>query len=467
MDFRELGEKCGVFGVYSNNLEASRLTYFGLYALQHRGQEATGICSSNHEFIRTYKGSGLVAHVYKDEDLDYLHGSIAIGHNRYSTSGGSLVDHHQPVIGKDNLLALAHNGNLPSTRKLENFLKNKGISPSHLNDSEMMAEAIKHYFVKGLTIEDSIRKAFPLFTGAFSILILTKTKLIAVRDAFGIRPLSLGKIDDSYVFASETCAFDTVGAEFIRDVKPGEMVVIDEHGITSTQIVEGVEKLDIFELVYFARPESKLLGKTVNEVRKEFGRKLAHQNKVRADIVIPIPDSSIPAALGFAEVSKIPFDFGLNKNRYIHRTFIRPSQNLRDRDVSLKLIPIKEVILGKKVIVIDDSIVRGTTTPKIVSILRKAGAKEVHLRISSPPVRFPDFYGIDMPEQKDLIAAHKSLAEICEFTGADTLEYLTYEDMIEATGLPENSFCTSCFTGEYPIDIEERGAEIKYDLSKF
>jgi amidophosphoribosyltransferase len=459
-----LKEKCGIFGIYGKNIEAARLTYFGLYALQHRGQEASGICSSNREHIRTYKGVGLVAHVYDDEDLSYLHGDLAIGHNRYSTSGGSLVEHNQPVIDRGNLFALAHNGNLPSTKKIESFLRNKGISTASLNDSEMMSEAIKYYYVKGKTLEESIIKAYPLFTGAFSLLILEKDKIIAVRDSYGIRPLSIGKLGDSYVLSSETCAFDTIGAEFIRDIKAGEMVTIDESGLHSYQIEDGVEKLDMFEIVYFARPDSMLLGKRVNEIRKEFGRCLAKVSNVDADVVIPIPDSSIPAAIGYSQQSGIPFDFGLNKNRYIHRTFIRPAQSLRDRDVSLKLIPIPEIIKGKKVILVDDSIVRGTTTPKIVKLVRDAGASEVHLRISSPPVKYPDFYGIDMPDQKDLIAANKTLEEIREFTGADTLEYLDYGDMIAATGLSEDNFCTSCFTGKYPIEIGEKKEGITFGL---
>lgn len=459
-----LREKCGIFGVYGKDIEAARITFFGLYALQHRGQEASGICSSNGEFIRTHKGVGLVAHVYDDKDIVYLEGSIAIGHNRYSTSGGSLVEHNQPVIDRGNLFALAHNGNLPSTKKLEDFLKNKGISTISLNDSELMTEALKYYYIKGNSLENAITKSYPLFTGAFSLLILEKTKLIAVRDSFGIRPLSIGKLGVNYVFASETCAFDTIGAEFIRDVRPGEMVVVDENGLRSIQIEEGREQLDIFEFVYFARPDSLLMGKRVNEVRKEFGRFLAKASPVDADVVIPIPDSSIPAAIGFSGESGIPFDFGLNKNRYIHRTFIRPAQNLRDRDVSLKLIPIPEIIKGKRVVLIDDSIVRGTTTPKIVKLVRDAGATEVHLRISSPPVKYTDFYGIDMPDQKDLIAANKSLEEICVFTGADSLEYLSYEDMISATGLLESSFCTSCFTGKYPIDIDEKKIGINFTV---
>jgi amidophosphoribosyltransferase len=452
-------EKCAVFGVYTPGLEASRLTYFGLFALQHRGQESSGICSSNGSIIRTIKGNGLVAQVYADSDLEYLHGHMAIGHNRYSTSGGSLIEHNQPVIGNDNLFALAHNGNLPSTAKLEEFLKKKGISHNHLNDSGMMAQAIKYYFVKGNSLEDSVKKAYPLFTGAFSLLVMDKEKIIAVRDSFGIRPLSLGSMGNGFIISSETCALDTIGAVYQRDVKPGEMIVMDKDGIRFEQIEDGVEKLDLFELVYFARPDSMLAGKRVNQIREEFGRSLARYHGIEADVVVPVPDSGIPAALGYSKESGIPIDFGLNKNRYIHRTFIRPAQNLRDRDVALKLIPIPEVLNGKRVILIDDSIVRGTTIPKIVKLIRGAGAKEVHVRISSSPVKYPDFYGIDMPNQKELIAASRTINEIREFSGADSLEYLTYKEMIDATGLPEDRFCTACFTGKYPIDIGEHNTK--------
>ncbi|MBI4080401.1 MAG: amidophosphoribosyltransferase [Candidatus Levybacteria bacterium] len=459
-------EKCAVFGIYGKNLDAARLTYFGLYALQHRGQEASGIAASDGNALRVHKAQGLVAQVYAEHDLEKLTGHMAIGHNRYSTSGGSISDHNQPVAGRNDIVALAHNGNLPSTIKLQNFLRKKGFDTNSLNDSELMHLAIKYYLVKGLTLEGAIQKAYPLFTGAFCLMVMTKDKIAAVRDPFGIRPLSLGKLNHSgYVFSSETCAFDTVNAEQIRDVDPGEMVVIDETGLHSYKIAKPNQKLDIFEFVYFSRPDSVLLGKRVYEVRRNLGIQLAKEYPIDADVVIPVPDSAIPAAIGYSGASGIPFEHGLVKNRYIGRTFILPDQRLRDRGVQMKLNPIEEIIKGKRVIVIDDSIVRGTTAQKLVRMIREAGAKEVHLMSSCPPVQFPDFYGIDTPSQKALIAANMTIPQIRDFVGADTVSFLSYKGMIKATGLPENVFCTSCFTGKYPIDIGALAKEINFSFS--
>lgn len=454
-------EKCGIFALYGKGFEAARLIYFGLFALQHRGQESSGISVSDGKEIKTHKGEGLVVHVYSEKILENLKGYLGIGHNRYSTSGGTDVKHIQPVVDKEKTLSLVHNGNLPQTKALEEFLRGK-INTDDLNDSELVHACIKYYIKKGLSLEKALEKSYPLFTGAFCFLILTKDKIAALRDSYGIRPLSIGKINGGYVFASETCAFDLVGASFVRDVKPGELVVIDSKGLHSKQIIKGRQNLDIFEFVYFARPDSTLLGKKVNEVRRNLGVNLAKEHPVKADVVIPVPDSAIPAALGFAQESGIAFDHGLIKNRYVHRTFIRPDQHQRDKDVQMKLNPLPEVIKGKSVVVIDDSIVRGTTQSKIVKMLRKAGAKKVHVRISSPPNRFPDFYGIDTPYQKNLIAATKSIEEIREFIGADSLAYLSYEGLIRSTGLPEDSFCTSCFSGNYPIEIGDRRKDIEY-----
>ncbi len=456
----KLSEKCGVFGIFDKNLEVARLIHPALWALQHRGQESSGIATSDGQKIQVFKGMGLVAHVYDEQSLAGLKGHIGIGHNRYATSHGSSNEHSQPVVTRDRLLALAHNGNLPSTKKLEKFLKTKGIPTSDHNDSELMHAALKFYLVKGASIEDAVKKCFPLFTGVFSLLIMTRDKLVAVRDECGIRPLSLAKINGGYAVASETCAFDTIKADFIRDVAPGEMVVIDDKGMHSYQLAEPNQKLDIFEFVYFARPDSVILGRSVNEVRRNLGRRLAEEYHVAADVVIPVPDSAIPAALGYAEVSGIPFDHGLIKNRYIHRTFIRPTQRLRENDVQLKLNPIPEVLHGKRVVVVDDSIVRGTTSKKLIDLIKGAGALEVHLLISSPPVRYPDFYGINTPDQNDLIAAKMSQDEITKFTGADSVGYLSYQGMIEATGLSENQLSTSCFSGVYPINIHERSKEV-------
>ncbi|MDE2026705.1 MAG: amidophosphoribosyltransferase, partial [Patescibacteria group bacterium] len=346
------------------------------------------------------------------------------------------------------------------------FLKETKRPLDHLNDSELMHEAIEIFMEKGLPVEEAITKAFPLFTGAFALIILTKDKLIGIRDAHGIRPFCIGKLDGGgFVLSSETCGLDSIGAEFIRDVKPGEMVVIDNTGLTSYQLVKGKETLDIFELVYFARPDSFMYGKNINEVRREMGRQLAREQHIEADVVVPVPNSAIPAALGYAEESGIKFDHGLIKNSYIHRTFINPSHTLRQRDVQLKLIPMREVLKGKRVVVVDDSIVRGTTSKKLVSMIRKAGAKEVHLLSASPKVKYPDFYGIATPTQEELIASHMSVEEICQFVDADSIQYLSYEGLIAATGLPESKFCTSCFTGNYPIDIgEEHRKHINFNV---
>lgn len=456
----ELGEKCGVFGVYGKGLDVSRLSFFGLFALQHRGQESSGIATSNGERILCHKGMGLVSQVFAEEDILKLSGYIAIGHNRYSTAGGSHVDHAQPTIVGDWSIALAHNGNIPSTIALRKFLHGKQIETDKLSDSRMIAQAIGVLVKEGASLPDAIKNTYPLMTGAFSILVMSKDRLIAIRDECGIRPLSIAKLNGGFIFSSETCAFQTVGAEFMRDVLPGEMVVIDAGGLRSEQLVAPNPKMDIFEFVYFARPDSHLLGKSVYSVRRNFGVQLAKEYPLRADVVIPVPETAIPVAIGYSNESGIPLEMGITKNRYIHRTFIEPEQHIRDQGVKAKLTPIAEVIKGKRVAVIDDSIVRGTTSRKIVEMLFGAGASEVHFLVSSPPIMFPDFYGIDTPRQKDLLASTKSIPEMKEYLGATSLQFLSYQGMIKATGIPENQFSTSCFTGEYPIDIKERMKEI-------
>lgn len=458
-----LKEKCAVFGVY-NAHDASREVYFGLYSLQHRGQESSGIASSDGSKIHVHKSNGLVAQVFEEKDFDHLKGTIAIGHNRYSTSGGTLHQHNQPVHKSGDPIALAHNGNLPSTKALEEFLTKNNVQLDHLNDSEMIYEAIKVEMGKGKTLVDAVTETYHLFTGAFALLVMTNDELIALQDPYGIRPLSIGKLNGGYAFSSETCALDTVNAKFIRDVEPGEMVVANKDGLKTYNLVKGERKLDIFEFVYFARPDSKLLGKRIYEVRQNFGKILAQENPIKADVVIPVPESAIPAAIGYSMESGTQYQQGLIKNRYIGRTFIMPDQRLRDRSVQMKLIPVPEVIAGKSVVVIDDSIVRGTTTGKIIKMLRQAGAREVHVMISSPPVKYPDFYGINTPLQKDLIAANKTIEEICEYIGADSLTYLSYDGLIRATGLPESMFNTSMFNGKYPIDIKERAEGINFSL---
>lgn len=457
----DMHEKCGVFGVYGKGIDAVRVTYFGLYALQHRGQESSGISASDGKTIRTHKAMGLVPQVYTEENLESLKGSMAIGHNRYSTSGGSFHEHTQPFIDDEGSFVLAHNGNLPRVDKLEEFLKSKNLPTAQYNDSGLMHAVVLYYLKSGDSLEEAIKKAFPLFTGAFSLLVMTKDKIAAVRDQYGIRPLCIGKLNGAYVFASETCALDTVNAKYLRDVEPGEMAVIGENGLNSQKLAAAKQKLDIFEFVYFARPDSVLLGKRVHEVRKNLGLELAREKKLKADVVIPVPDSSIPAAIGYSKGSGIPFDFGLVKNRYIGRTFIMPDQKLRESGVHMKLNPIEEVIEGKRIVLVDDSIVRGTTMRKLVTLVRSAGAKEVHVLSSCPPIKYPDFYGIDTPFQKDLIGANMSVSEIEKFIGADSLYYLSYKGLIKAMGLSEGLFCTSCFTGEYPIDIGDKAKQIK------
>ncbi len=463
----DLTEKCGIFGVYGKGLQAARLVHPGLWALQHRGQESSGIASSNGNKIFLHKGMGLVSHVFGEADLKKLKGYLAIGQNRYSTSGESTVLHAQPILEKTKpgkFIALAHNGNLPSVEKLKTFLTDKKIKLAGVNDSEMITKAIAYFVKEGLSLKEAIKKAYPLFTGVFCLLVMDEKQIIAVRDSYGIRPLCLGTLNGAYVVASETCALDIIGAKFSREVKPGEMVIISEQGLQSVQIDSPKQKLDVFEYVYFARPDSYLMGKSVDQVRQNLGIELAKEVKIKADVVIPVPDSAIPAAVGFARASDIPFEMGLIKNRYIHRTFIMPEQHTRNIGVRLKLNPMPHLIKGKKVILIDDSIVRGTTSKQIIKMVREAGAKEIHLLISSPPVKFPDFYGINTPDQKELIAAVKNLKQIQEELGVDSLHYLSYAGLIRAIGLSDELLCTSCFTGNYPVDIGERKKEITYDV---
>ncbi|HUC86770.1 MAG TPA: amidophosphoribosyltransferase [Candidatus Saccharimonadales bacterium] len=458
MEERELGEKCAVFGILEPKLEVSRLTYYGLYALQHRGQESSGIVTTDGKRFYRHTGQGLVGQVYRDEELEWLHGTMAVGHNRYSTSGGS-AHHTQPILSPETGVALAHNGNLPSTTALQGFLNEHGIEHSDSNDSEMMAAALTYYVESGLSLANAVEQCYQYFTGAFACVAMSRDQLVGFRDACGVRPLSVGRTEEGWVLASETCAFDTIGAAFIREVEPGEMVVIDRHGLRARQLAPATPKLDVFEFVYFARPDSLLAGRRVGEVRRAFGKQLWAEHPLKADVVIPVPDSAIPAALGYAGASGIPFDHGLIKNRYIHRTFIRPSDHLRQHDLGLKLNPVPEVLMGKHVVVVDDSIVRGNTTRKLVRMLYGAGAHRVSLLISSPPFKYPDFYGIDTPRQTELIAAQKSIPEIQAAIGCDYLGYLSYDGMVKATGMKPGQLTTSVFNGVYPIDIKERAQE--------
>lgn len=462
----QLKEKCAVFGIIGQKfgdhtgLEAARLTFYGLWALQHRGQESSGIVSSDGKNLHRHAAPGLVATVYREEDLEQLPGHLAIGHNRYSTSGGTDECYDQPFMERKHNIALAHNGTLPDTTKIEAFLKERGVNLDKLNDSSMMSAALSCYMDDGLSLVESVKEAWPLFTGAFSIVAMDTNTLVAFRDECGIRPLSIATIDGGHVVASETCAFDTIGAKFLRDVEPGELVVINDEGLTSHQVVKSRLNLDIFEFVYFARPDSMLLGKRVDGVRKSFGRQMVKEFPIEADVIVPVPDSAIPAALGYSQASGIPFEMGLIKNRYIHRTFIRPTTQLRERDLKMKLNPVIETLKDQRVVLVDDSIVRGTTMRHLVSMVFEAGAKEVHLLITSPPVRYPDFYGINTPRQTELLAAYMTKDEMRDYVGATSLCFLSYDGMLEATGLPKESFSTSQFDGVYPISIGKRADKI-------
>ncbi|WP_163329462.1 amidophosphoribosyltransferase [Desulfurobacterium thermolithotrophum] len=451
-------EYCGVFGIY-NNPNAAYYTYLGLYALQHRGQESAGIAVTNGERITYYRDFGLVSSVFKNESLKHLTGFVAVGHNRYSTSGASdSPDNIQPIVVsyKYGQMAIAHNGNIVNALELREKLEEEGSIFRGTTDSEV----IVHLIVKSKKRKflEKLMDALSKLKGAYSLLVMTNKKLIAARDPWGFRPLCMGELDGSIVFASETCAFDLIGAKYIRDVEPGEVVVIENGEISSYQIpgCENCKKSQcVFEFVYFARPDSKIFGKSVYEVRKEFGKILAREYPVEADLVIPVPDSGVVPALGYSQESRIPFEMGLIRNHYVGRTFIKPDQKMRDIGVRVKLNPIPELLKNKRIVVIDDSIVRGTTSRKIIRMLREAGAKEVHMRISSPPTKWPCYFGIDTPTRDQLIASSHSIEEICKYIEADSLGYLSLEGMIRAAGGNKDSFCTACFDGNYPLSVPE------------
>lgn len=462
----DLNEKCGVFGIFNAPLIASRQVYFGLFALQHRGQEQTGIVSTNGKKIFFYKNSGLVSQVYTEKIIKKLPGFAAIGHNRYSTSRGTNPKHTQPIIF-NNTVSFGHNGNLPSTKALEDFLKTKKISTKNNSDSELMAKALGFYMKKGLSLPKAVEKSYKLFTGAFSCVALSKKELVAFRDPRGIRPLVIGKRGEETIIASETCALRTVGANPLREVLPGEMIIVSKKGMKSKILAKKEPKLDIFEFVYFSRHDCLMLGKSVYEVRKNFGKMLFKEHpKIKIDLIVPVPETSIPAAIGYSQASGVPFEMALNKNRYINRTFIEPSQIDRDKKVKMKLSILRSLVKNKNVGVLDDSIVRGTTSKQIVKMFFEAGAKEVHFLVGSAPVKFPDFYGINTPKQENLISSQKTIEETRQYLGATSLSFLSVKGMIKATGLPRKRFSLSAFTGEYPLPIFEHEKEIKYDLPK-
>jgi amidophosphoribosyltransferase len=445
-------EECGVFGVYGHP-EAANLVYLGLYALQHRGQEGAGITSSDGRQFYTEKGMGLVADIFTEKRLKRLPGHTAIGHNRYSTTGSSSLKNVQPIVANFAMgsLAIAHNGNLVNAEQLKRVLEEDGAIFQSSSDSEVMIHLMARSRYEDFRERaiDSLKRV----SGAFSILIMREKELIAARDPYGVRPLCLGMVDGCYVVASETCAFDLIGAKYIRDIEPGEIVIISERGLSSMKALNSTRKaFCIFEFIYFSRPDSYIFGgHNVNELRKEFGRQLAREDPVDADIVIPVPDSGVPAAIGFSEESGIPFDFGLIRNHYVGRTFIEPKQSIRHFGVKIKLNPVRDLLEGKRVVVVDDSIVRGTTSKKIVKMIREGGgAREVHMRISSPPSIGPCFYGIDTPTRQELIATTHSVQEIRKFITADSLSYLSLEGLKNIVPESEN-YCTACFNNVYPI----------------
>jgi amidophosphoribosyltransferase len=465
-------EACGVFGIYAPSEDVAKLTYFGLYALQHRGQESAGIATFEGETVHLHKDMGLVSQVFNETVLQELPGTIGVGHTRYSTTGSSRRANAQPAVVETRLgkIALAHNGNLVNTVQLREELVRDNINLVTTTDSEMIAYAIAQEVNIGFDWMQSAIKAFHRCEGAYSLVIGTPIGLMGVRDPHGIRPLVIGTIGENpvrYVLSSETCGLDIIGADYLRDVEPGEMVWITEAGLASYHWSQQPQKkLCIFEMIYFARPDSVMHNESLYSYRMRLGRRLADESPVDADIVIGVPDSGIPAAIGFSQASGITYAEGLIKNRYVGRTFIQPTQAMRESGIRMKLNPLKDVLLGKRVIIIDDSIVRGTTSRKLVKALREAGATEVHMRISSPPVTHPCFYGIDTDSQDQLIAARMSVEEIKNQLEVDSLAYLSWQGMLITTQEDTNNFCSACFTGDYPIAIPEQVKRAKLVLEQ-
>lgn len=467
-------EACGVFGIYAPEVEVAKLTYFGLYALQHRGQESAGIASFDRSELHLHKEMGLVSQVFNEDILHKLPGTHAVGHTRYSTTGSSRVVNAQPVVVKSQsgYLALAHNGNMVNTSALREQVMQQACDLQSTTDSELAAWLIVQQVNAGQDWMEATIAAAQACQGAFSLVIGTPTSLMGLRDPNGIRPLVIGQLETPsgqlrYVLASETCALDIIGAEYLRDVEPGELVLITEDGLASYHwIAQPERKLCVFEMIYFARPDSVMHGESLYSYRLRLGRQLFQEAPADVDMIMGVPDSGIPAAIGFSQASGIPYAEGLIKNRYVGRTFIQPTQAMRESGIRMKLNPLKDVLAGKRVVIVDDSIVRGTTSRKLVKTLRDAGATEVHMRISSPPVTHPCFYGIDTDSQDQLIAATKSVAEIAAQIGVDSLSYLSQRGMLIATGENPNSFCSACFNGNYPVTIPEPVKRTKLVLEK-
>ncbi|MPV89074.1 amidophosphoribosyltransferase [Georgenia ruanii] len=457
-------DECGVFGVWAPGEDVSRLTYFGIYALQHRGQESAGIATSDGEKILVYKDMGLVSQVFDDRALEPLKGHIAVGHVRYSTTGASSWENAQPTLGPTaaGTVAVGHNGNLTNTRALMDLVQHRfgkdlrgELGRGSSTDTAVVTALLGGTAEAGESLEDVAMEVLPLLEGAFSLAFMDEHTLYAARDAHGVRPLVLGRLPRGWAVASETAALDIVGATFVREIEPGELLVIDADGLRSRHFAEPTPHGCVFEYVYLARPDTNIAGVPVNAARTEMGRVLAREHPVEADLVIPTPESGTPAAIGYAQASGIPFAQGLVKNSYVGRTFIQPTDTIRQLGIRLKLNPLREVIAGKRLVVVDDSIVRGNTQRALVRMLREAGAAEVHVRISSPPVKWPCFYGIDFATRAELIANGMSTEEVRASLGADSLGHISLEGMVEATTVPRQRLCTACFTGGYPIPIRD------------
>lgn len=463
MHENKLIEKCGVFAIYAPGRRVAEIIFYGLQALQHRGQESAGIAVSDRENILVFKDLGLVSQVFNEKNLAPLQGYLGIGHTRYSTKGQNIWKNSQPLyrMFKNESFAIAHNGNLINSDQLREELLESGSIFETSSDTEVIASLIEHS--KKDHFEDAVKEAMEKIRGSYSLVVLTKDRIMALRDPHGFRPLALGSLDGNYVIASESCALDMIDADFLREIDPGEFAVIDNNGLRSQMLLPVDRKsLCAFEMIYFARPDSYINKKNMFEVRHRMGQELAKQAPADADIVISVPDSGTPAAIGYSAQSKIPYAEGFIKNRYIGRTFIQPSAEVREIGVRLKLNPLKDIIRGKKLVVVDDSIVRGTTSRQIVKMLYGAGAKEIHMRISSPPLIFPCYYGVDMATQKDFIANHKTIEDIRKFLKVDSLQYLSIDGLLKAIGESKNSCCLACFNGIYPVEVPEDFTNGKY-----
>ncbi len=447
-------ECCGVFGIYAPNEDVARLTFFALFALQHRGQESAGIATTDGKKIQVYAQMGLVSQVFDEDSLSQLTGHIAVGHTRYSTRGSSRAINVQPIMEGEgtHAFAIAHNGNIVNAEYLHEELSEQGYNFHTSTDTEVISKLIISSPEKDWV--SKIKYAMHRLQGAYSMVLMTNRNVFGVRDPWGVRPLCLGSINGGWVLASESCALDHIGADFIREIEPGEIVSIDRKGVVSYREETNRKATCIFEYIYFARPDSVINGKLLYPAREAMGAGLAEEHAVDADLAMGVPDSATAAAIGYSRRSNIPFHEGLLKNRYVGRTFIEPDQRIRDLGVKLKFNPLPQMLEGKRLVVVDDSIVRGTTTPKVINLLRRAGAKEIHMRICAPPIRYPCFFGVDMATQQELIAARRTIPEIRDFIGADSLGYLSIEGLIKAVALPRDNFCLACFTGDYPIPVQ-------------